>query len=84
MNQGGTRPKHQPTAWVYLTNAWVYLTNDCTIRWQRGDHHAYLFKGNKLGSWSTDGLLATLPVSRTGWTDLAEVKLTGEKWRRSP
>lgn len=77
MSQGGTRPKDQPTAWAYLRN-------DRTTRWQRGDRQAYIVKGNKLGSWSMDGLLATLPVSPTGWTDLAEVRLTGEKWRRLP
>jgi hypothetical protein len=31
----------------------------------------------------TDGLLGTIPVPLTGWTDLVEIKMTGEKWARS-
>lgn len=76
MSRGGAMRMNRPTGWVYLKS-------DCTIRWQRGDHEAHVLRGNKVGSWSTEGLLGKVAVSPTGWADLAEVKLTGEKWVRT-
>jgi hypothetical protein len=59
---------------VYLP--WV----NCTIRWQRGDTIAYIFEGKRTETHSDEGgaVLATIPVSSTGWTDLADVKLAGK------
>lgn len=72
MSRGGA----SPTGWVYLRST------HCTIRWQRGDKVAYIFEGKQTGANSDEGVtvLATIPVSSTGWTDLAEVKLAGENW----
>jgi hypothetical protein len=65
-----------PTGWVYLHSA------NCTIRWQRGDKVAYIFKGKQTEASSDEGMevLAAIPVSSTGWTDLADVRLAGENW----
>lgn len=76
MKRGAAIPMTRPTGWVYLKS-------DCTISWQRGDREAYVLKGNKVGSWTTEGLLGKVPVSPAGWVDLAEVRLIGEKWVRS-
>lgn len=76
MSRGGVMPMNRPTGWVYLKS-------NCTIRWQRGDHDAYILRGNKVGGSSMEGLLGKVPVSPTGWTDLAEVRLAGEKWVRN-
>jgi hypothetical protein len=76
MSRGGAMPMTSPTAWVYLRSA------DCTIRWQRGDKVAYIFEGKQTEAHPDEGVgvLATIPVSSTGWTDLADVKLAGENW----
>jgi hypothetical protein len=68
MSRGGAMPMTSPTGWVYLRSA------DCTIRWQRGDKVAYMN--------SDEGVevLAAIPVSSMGWTDLADVRLAGENW----
>jgi hypothetical protein len=76
MSRGGASPKTAPVDWAYLQS-------DCTIRWRRGDREAYVLRGNQVGKWTTDGLLGTIPVSRTGWSDVAEIKLTGENWVRT-
>lgn len=72
MSRGGA----SPTGWVYLRSA------NCTIRWKRGDKVAYIFEGKQTETNPDEGLavLATIPVSSTGWTDLAEVKVAGENW----
>jgi hypothetical protein len=76
MSRGGAMPMTRPTGWVYLP--WA----NCTIRWQRGDKVAYIFEGKQTGTHSDEGVavLATIPVSSTGWTDLTDVKLAGENW----
>jgi hypothetical protein len=77
MSRGGAMPMNSPTAWVYLSSA------NCTIRWQRGDKIAYIFEGKQTEANPDEGslaVLATIPVSSTGWTDLADVKLAGENW----
>jgi hypothetical protein len=71
-------PMTSPTAWVYLPSG------DCTIRWLRGDKVAYIFEGKQLEAYSDKPsmteVLATIPVSSKGWTDIADVKLAGENW----
>jgi hypothetical protein len=77
MSRGGAMPMNSPTGWVYLRSA------NCTIRWQRGDKVAFIFEGKQTEANSDEGglaVLATIPVSSTGWTDLADVKLAGENW----
>ncbi|MGH3802281.1 MAG: hypothetical protein ACRDTD_19530, partial [Pseudonocardiaceae bacterium] len=75
-SRGGAMPMTSPTGWVYLRSA------HCTIRWQRGDKVAYIFEGKQTEANSDEGIevLATIPVSSKGWTDLADVKLAGENW----
>lgn len=79
MSRGGAMPMTSPTGWVYLRSA------NCTIRWQRGDKVAYIFEGKQMEANSDEGVavLATIPVSSTGWTDLADVKLAGENWAKA-
>ena len=76
MSRGGVMPMTSPTGWVYLRSA------NCTIRWQRGDKVAYIFEGKQTGANSDEGaeVLAAIPVSSTGWTDLTDVRLAGENW----
>ena len=78
MNRGSAMPMTSPTAWAYLPSG------DCTIHWQRGDKVTYIFKGKQLeaypGEPPTAEVLATIPVSSKGWTDMADVKLAGENW----
>ncbi len=78
MSHGGAMPMVNPTACTYLP------AGDCTIRWKRGERVAYIFPGKQLETYPDDKLrvetLATIPVSPTGWTDLADVKLAGENW----
>jgi len=73
VTRGGTAPKTAPTGWAYLKY-------DCTVRWQRGDREAYVLRGNQVGKWTTDGVLGTIAVPYTGWSDLDEIKLAGENW----
>jgi hypothetical protein len=72
----GAMPMTSPTGWVYLRSA------NCTIRWQRGDKVAYIFEGKQMEANPDEvvTVLATIPVSSTGWTDLADVRLAGENW----
>ncbi len=76
MKRGGAMPKTAPTGWAYLNS-------DCTIRWQRGDREAYVLRGNQVGNWTTENVLGTIPVPRTGWSDVADIKLAGEKWAKA-
>ncbi|MGH3773444.1 MAG: hypothetical protein ACRDRW_18975 [Pseudonocardiaceae bacterium] len=34
------------------------------------------------GDDTTAGVLDTIPVAPTGWTDLAEIRLLGQRWLR--
>jgi hypothetical protein len=76
MSRDTAMPMTSPTGWVYLHSA------NCTIRWQRGDKVAYIFEGKQMDANPDDTVLATIPVSSTGWTDLADVKLAGENWAK--
>ena len=73
MSRGGATPKTAPTGWAYFKS-------DCTIRWQRGDGEAYVLRGNKVGKWTSEDVIGTFPVPRTGWSDLEDIKLAGENW----
>ena len=80
MSGGGAARKTPPTGWVFVG---CPRDGGVTVRWRRGDRVAYLLQGNQVGSWTSGGLLGTIPVPLTGWTDLAEIRVTGEKWVRS-
>lgn len=81
MSRGGAMPLNRPTGWAYLRSG------NCTIRWQRGDQLAYVLPGKQMESYPDEPLrvevLATIAVSPTGWTDLAEVRRVGQRWLRS-
>ncbi|MGH3977952.1 MAG: hypothetical protein ACRDRZ_02950 [Pseudonocardiaceae bacterium] len=73
-------PQRQPVGWVYLAEGY-------TIRWECGDHVAYVFAGKQMKTYP-DGpprvpVHATVPVPPSGWTDLAHIRLVGERWLRS-
>ncbi len=75
MSRGGAMPMASPIAWAYLRSG------NCTIRWQRGNKVAHIFEGKQLEAEPLNvDVLATIPVSSKGWTDLAHVRLTGENW----
>lgn len=65
---------------------WVFLDrhrhDGYTIRWRRGDAVAYVLRGQQVGSHGMTEVVATVSVSPSGWTDLAEVRLTGQQWLR--
>ncbi|MDQ3151516.1 MAG: hypothetical protein M3R63_07305 [Actinomycetota bacterium] len=56
--------------------------NGYTIRWRRGDPVAYVLAGQQLFSHQTMDVLDIITVSHSGWTDFAEVRLTGQRWQR--
>ncbi len=43
---------------------------------------AYVLAGQHLGNHSMAEVLATIPVSQKGWTDLAEIRALGTRWLR--
>lgn len=46
---------------------------------------AYVLEGKRLGDHTIGpGVLETIPVMPTGWTDLAEVRKLGWRWVRAP
>lgn len=59
---------------------WVQLRGGCTIRWRRGDSLAYVLDAQQMGDHGMAGVLDTIPVSQSGWTDLAEIRLVGQRW----
>jgi hypothetical protein len=80
MKGGGATPKTSPTGWVFFRRG---LSEGFTIRWQRGEREAYVLKGNKVGSWTMEGLLGKIPVSANGWVDLTQIRMMGEQWVRA-
>lgn len=76
MKHGGATPKTAPVGWVFLDR---HRHDGYTIRWQRGDSVAYVLAGKQLFSHQTADALDTIPVSPSGWTDLAEIKLAGQR-----
>ena len=81
MSRGGAMPMTSPTGWVYLSSG------NCTIRWRRGDNVAYIFDGQQVDTHPEElrrrEVLATIPVSPKGWTDLADIRFAGEKWLKA-
>ena len=70
MNQGS---RAAPVGWVQLPGGY-------TIRWRRGDPVAHVLAGQQLDNHGAAGVLDSIPVSPSGWTDLAEVRLVGQRW----
>jgi len=44
---------------------------------------AYVLVGKLVGDHGMDEVLETIPVTSCGWTDLAEVRLLGQRWLRA-
>jgi len=65
---------------------WVFLEAGYTVRWRRGDLVAFVFRGQQLDHHGTAGVLDTIPVPPSGWTDLGEIRQVGQRWwqRRRP
>lgn len=70
--------KTAPTGWVYIKSG------DITVRWQRGDTVAYIFDGKQLetipGKAPKTLAIDTVPVITTGWFDISNIRMVGEKW----
>lgn len=79
-----TVPKTALVAWVFLDHSRDHSRHEwITIRWRRGDPVAYVLHGHRIGDHTTSaGVLDTIPVAATGWTDLAEIRLLGQRWLR--
>ncbi len=73
MSRRGAAPKVAPVGWVHLEGRY-------TIRWRRGDPVAHVLAGQQLDNHGTVGVLDSIPVSPSDWTDLAEVRLVGQRW----
>ena len=76
---GGAAPKIAPVGWVFFDRR---RDEGYTIRWRRGDAVAYVLAGRQLFSHQTADVLHTIPVSLSGWTDLAEIRQLGQRWLR--
>ena len=80
MTRGGATPKTTPIGWAFLTRSGE---GGITVRWRRGEAMAYILEGLRIGDHTTvAGVLDTIPVASTGWTDLAEIRLLGHRWLR--
>ncbi len=79
-SQGRATPRAAPVGWVFLDR---HPSEGVTIRWRRGEPVAYVLHGQRIGDdTTTTGVLDTIPVTPTGWTDLAEIRLLGQRWLR--
>ncbi|MGH3889136.1 MAG: hypothetical protein ACRDSZ_21695 [Pseudonocardiaceae bacterium] len=79
MTRGGAAPTTAVVGWVFLDR---HRHDGYTIRWRRGDSIAYVLSGRRVGDHGMSEVLDTISVSPSGWTDLAEVRLTGQRWPR--
>lgn len=72
--------RQRRSAWVFLDR---YCADGFTILWCRDESVAYVLKGKRIGDHATVAVvLATIPMSPTGWTDLAKIRLVGGRWVR--
>lgn len=74
MSRRGAAPRAAPVGWVHLEGRY-------TIRWRRGDPVAYVLSGQRIGDCGMADVVVTIPVPPTGWTDLAEIRQVGQRWR---
>lgn len=51
-----------------------------TVRWRPGDPVAHVLYGQQMDNHGTAGVVDTIPVAPSGWTDLAEVRQLGQRW----
>lgn len=78
-SQGGPPQATALIGWVFLDR---HRQEGFTIRWRRGEQTAYVLDGQRVGDHAMAGVLATIPVLPEGWTDLAEIRLLGQRWLR--
>jgi hypothetical protein len=77
---GGATPTTALVGWVFLER---HRHEGFTIRWRRGEPVAYVLHGQRIGDNTTAaGVLDTIPVAPTGWTDLAKIRQLGQRWLR--
>jgi hypothetical protein len=79
-SRGGATPTTAPVGWVFLDR---HRHDGYTIRWRRGDSVAYVLAGKRIGDLGMTEVLATISVPPAGWTDLAEIRLLGQRWLRA-
>lgn len=75
MSRGGAATKTAPVGWVRLPGGY-------TIRWRRGDQVAHVLAAEHAHDHGMAGVVDTIPVLPAGWTDLAEIRQVGQRWRR--
>ncbi len=73
MGNGGAARRAAPVGWVHLEGRY-------TLRWRRGDPVAHVLVGQQMDNHGMAGVLETIPVAPSGWTDLAEIRLVGQRW----
>lgn len=59
---------------------WVYLDVGYTVRWRRGDPVAHVLHGKQMDNYGAAGVVDTIPVAPSGWTDLADIRQVGQRW----
>ena len=79
-SQSGATPRTTAVVgWAFLDR---HRHDGYTIRWRRGDAVAHVLSGQQVGNHGMAEVLDTISVSPSGWTDLAEVRLAGQRWLR--
>lgn len=73
MNRARVVSKASPVGWVFLDAGY-------TVRWRRGDPVAHVLTGRQMDNHGAAGVLDAIPVPASGWTDLAEIRQTGQRW----
>ncbi|MGH3686528.1 MAG: hypothetical protein ACRDRU_24540 [Pseudonocardiaceae bacterium] len=76
---GGATPRPSPVGWVFLDR---HRQDGLTIRWRQGDRVAHVLDGQRIGDHGMADIVGTIPVLPAGWTDLAEIRLLGQRWAR--
>jgi hypothetical protein len=79
MSGGGAAPTTALVGWVFLDR---YRHDGYTVRWRRGDPVAHVLAGHQIGNLGMVDVLDAVPVSPSGWTDLAEIRTLGQRWLR--
>ncbi|MGH3839131.1 MAG: hypothetical protein ACRDSF_26050 [Pseudonocardiaceae bacterium] len=79
-SRGRAAPCTPVVGWVFLDR---HRHDGYTIRWRRGDRVAYVLAGKQVGDYGMSEVLDTIPVSPSGWTDLTEMRLLGQRWLRA-